>query len=385
MKGAKAMTTLKRNNKGFTLIEVLISIMMVGILFLPLLSVFSKSMNANNVSKNIQRANSVASTVAEQVRGYDTFTDMCNVGSTAGSNLVLTSSGGGIYEFKMPKLETDGVDYTADITVDFKAYENLNNKGLPQITSLGAGSTVMAYERTSATDTVIAEFKNDYENSVGSSISTDDVAKALKKTVKIEVTDTKLSSGVNTLPEGTVHVYAYTEYTVNLSGYSSSSVRTDVLYDENVVLQKLKGIYIFFSYDIAGATDIFQGIELDMNLQQDYSKNYLNNIVLYSLCQGIDDVLLTNGTLTGEEMYTRAELKNYKTVISRGGSIPAGNIKNYVSVFSNFPAEVDGILQSRNNMDDIVSNVVTERLAKVSITVYKDGEECATMETTRGE
>lgn len=379
------MTTLKQNNKGFTLIEVLISIMMVGILFLPLLSVFSKSMNANNVSKNIQRANSVASTVAEQVRGYDTFVDMCNVGSMSGNDLALTASGGGVYQFRMSNLETDGVDYSADIKVDYTAYENLNKEGLPQITSLGAGSTVMAYEQTTSTDTVIAEFKDDYEKSKGKTISTDDVAKALEKTVKIEITDTKLNSGVNVLPEGTVHVYVYTEYSVDLSEYSSSSVRTDVLYDENVVLQKLKGIYIFFSYDIAGAIDIFQGIDLEMDLQQDYSKNYLNNIVLYSLCQGIDNVLSTNGTLTGTDMYNEAETKGYKTVISRSGSIPAGVVNNYVSVFSNFPAKVDGTPQSRNKMEDIVSDVATERLAKVSITVYKDGEECATMETTRGE
>lgn len=389
------MTTLKRNNKGFTLVEVLISIVMVGILFLPLLSVFSKSMNANNVSKNIQRANSVASTVAEQVRSYDTFADMCNIGSTSGNDLVLTASNAGVYSFKLSNLENDGVDYTADIKVDYTKYNNLNAKGLPQITSLGAGSTVMAYEQLNSTDTVIAAYQAKYLNdSGGSNISSDEVAKALKKTVKIEVTDTKLdSSGVNMLSAGTVHVYVYTEYTIDasrtnddrLKGYASDAVRTDVLYDENVVLEKLKGIYIFFSYDIAGSIDIFQGIDFSMTLQQNYSEECLNNLVIYSLCQGIDDVIQAAGAVTGDDMYTRAETMGYKTVISRSGSLPSGVVKDYVSIFSNFPAIVDGNPQSRNKMDDIVSSVAIERLAKVSITVYKDGEECATMETTRGE
>jgi len=257
MKGAKVMTTLKRNNKGFTLMEVLISIAMVGILFLPILSVFSKSMKANNVSKNIQRANSVASSVAEQVRAYDTFEDMCNVGSISGNDLVLTASNSGVYSFTLANLENDGVDYTADIKVDYTAYDNLNSKGLPEITSLGAGSSVMAYEKLNYTDTVIEAYRTKYVNdSGGIEISSAKVANALKKTVEIEITDTELNgSGTNILPEGTVHVYAYAKYTIDasrtnddiLKGYASeAAMRTDVLYDENVVLQKLKGIYIFF-------------------------------------------------------------------------------------------------------------------------------------------
>lgn len=396
MKGAKVMTTLKRNNKGFTLMEVLISIAMVGILFLPILSVFSKSMKANNVSKNIQRANSVASSVAEQVRAYDTFEDMCNVGSISGNDLVLTASNSGVYSFTLANLENDGVDYTADIKVDYTAYDNLNSKGLPEITSLGAGSSVMAYEKLNYTDTVIEAYRTKYVNdSGGIEISSAKVANALKKTVEIEITDTELNgSGTNILPEGTVHVYAYAKYTIDasrtnddiLKGYASeAAMRTDVLYDENVVLQKLKGIYIFFSYDIANSVDIFQGINFSMTLQQSYSRDYLNHLTIYSLCQGIEDVIGGTAPLTGDSMYTEAETRGYKTVINRSGSVPSGAVRDYVSVFSNFPAVVDGSSVAREKMENIVSTVAMDRLAKVSVTVYKDGEKCATLETTRGE
>lgn len=395
MKGAKVMTTLRRNNKGFTLMEVLISIVIVGILFLPLLSVFSKGMGANNVSKNIQRANSVAASVAEQVRAYDTFADMCNVGSTSGNDLVLTASNGGVYSFALSNLKNDGVDYTANIQVDYTKYSNLNAKGLPQITSLGAGSTVMAYEKLNSTDMVIAAYQSKYLTDFSKNISSDEVAKALKKTVMIEVTDTEVdASGKNMIPEGNVHVNVYTKYTIDASRTadgdlktyaSAAAMRTDTLYDENVVLAKLKGIYIFFSYDLANGVDIFQGIEFSINLQQSYSKDDLHNIVIYSLCQGIDDVVSSSGTITGESMYTDAKAKGYKTVISRSGSVPSGVVSDYVSVFSNFPAIVDGASQVENKMEDIVSSVATDRLAQVTITVYKNGEECSKIETTRGE
>lgn len=387
------MSTLERKNKGFTLIEVLISIVMVGILFLPLLSVFSKGMGVNNVSKKIQRANSVASSVAEQVRSYDTFADMCNVGSTSGNDLVLTTSNGGVYSFTLSNLKNDGKDYTAKIDVDYEEYEKLNAKGLPQITSLGAGSSVMAYEKLNSTDTVISAYASKYLNDFGGSIEKKEVAKAVKKTVMIEVTDTKLDSGNNMIPEGNVHVSVYTKYTIDASRTTDAhlktyandaAMRTDTLYDENVVLAKLKGIYIFFSYDIANGTDIFQGIDFNIDLKQSKSKDDLHNIVIYSLCQGIDDVVSSSGKVTGDNMYTDAKTKGYKTVISRNGSVPTGAVSDYVSVFSNFPALVDGNLQAENKMNDIVSSVSMNRLAKVTITVYKDGEECAKIETTRG-
>lgn len=312
------MSTLERKNKGFTLIEVLISIVMVGILFLPLLSVFSKGMGVNNVSKKIQRANSVASSVAEQVRSYDTFADMCNVGSTSGNDLVLTTSNGGVYSFTLSNLKNDGKDYTAKIDVDYEEYEKLNAKGLPQITSLGAGSSVMAYEKLNSTDTVISAYASKYLNDFGGSIEKKEVAKAVKKTVMIEVTDTKLDSGNNMIPEGNVHVSVYTKYTIDASRTTDAhlktyandaAMRTDTLYDENVVLAKLKGIYIFFSYDIANGTDIFQGIDFNIDLKQSKSKDDLHNIVIYSLCQGIDDVVSSSGKVTGDNMYTDAKTK----------------------------------------------------------------------------
>lgn len=395
MKGANAMTTLKRSSKGFTLIEVLISIVMVGILFLPLLSVFSKGMGANNVSKNIQRANAVAASVAEQVRAYDTFEDMCNVGVTGTNNLVLTSSNGGVYSFALSGLVSDGKDYTADIKVDYNAYKELNDKGLPQITSLGSGSTAMAYEELNCTDTVISEYQSRYKQDSGNDINSNKVAEALKKSIVVDVTDTQLdASGKNMIPEGNVHISVYTKYTIDasktsdstLKGYAGESAKREkVLYDENVVLSKLKGIYIFYSYDLANGTNIFQGINFNMNLQQNSSKDDLHNIILYSLCQSIDDVMTSSEKLTGDDIYNTAKEKNYRIEVEIDGAVPSGKVSDYVSVFSNFPAKVGTDLQEANKMDNIVSSVPINRLAKVSISIKKDGKECATLETTRGE
>ena len=207
------MTNNKINTKGFTLMEVLVSIAMVGILFTPMLTFFSHSTNTNVNAKNMQRVNTVGQSVMEEVRSYDTIADMVSVyQDTTNTDLVRTESdfrkkcttaiknadgtyANTKYYFVRNGLESDGKKYRAEITVDTDAYRHLNDKEVPVISSLGSGSTVMVAE-IDETMNALYEYQSRYHAKTGNDISLETLAAKLNKKIKVDITDTTNSSGV---------------------------------------------------------------------------------------------------------------------------------------------------------------------------------------------
>ena len=76
------MKHVPKRTKGFTLMEVMVSIAIVGILFLPMLSFFSHAVKINVASKNMQRANAVGQSVIEEVKQYKNLAAMESAGYT---------------------------------------------------------------------------------------------------------------------------------------------------------------------------------------------------------------------------------------------------------------------------------------------------------------
>ena len=59
-----------QSNKGFTLVEVLVAILVLSIILVPLLSAFVVSANTNAKARRTLRATTLAQNVMEELKAY---------------------------------------------------------------------------------------------------------------------------------------------------------------------------------------------------------------------------------------------------------------------------------------------------------------------------
>lgn len=402
------MRRFKRNTKGFTLMEVLISIAMVGILFMPLLTFFSHSSKLNINAKNLQRATTVAQSVMEEVRAYDTIHEMCEnyedstntqlkrvsdfgVGShtvSGGALLTVDSLGNKGYEqdkyyFKRTGIVSDGKTYSAQIEVDTTEYDKLNKDGVAVISSLGSGSTAMAVELN---ETMSALYEFQSRNwSKGGNVTLDKLVSELKKTIKISITDESTDPSV-AISDGMMHLRIYNEYTISDTSIPGcdTPILSANLYNEEVVYEKLKGIYIFYNYDVyQESTDILQGIDVDVNFTKPGHDKC--NFTIYALCQKVYSVDNAK-SFVDEEMNTYMTTKPVSTKISQNIKVGGVSSSDVISVFSNFNYSVNGNTGLKEDMNNIIAREPIQRLARVTVTVFdENNKQVAELISTRGE
>ena len=67
-----------------------------------------------------------------------------------------------------------------------------------------------------------------------------------------------------------VRVTIYDEYSMDGSiAGCEKKIQSAYLYNEEVVYEKLKGIYLFYNYDVYNTTtNIFQGIDINVNYEK---------------------------------------------------------------------------------------------------------------------
>lgn len=388
--------------------EVLISIAMVGILFMPLLTFFSHSSKLNINAKNLQRATTVAQSVMEEVRAYDTIHEMCEnyedstntqlkrvsdfgVGShtvSGGALLTVDALGNKGYEqdkyyFKRTGIVSDGKTYSAQIEVDTTAYDKLNKDGVAVISSLGSGSTAMAVELN---ETMSALYEFQSRNwSKGGNVTLDKLVSELKKTIKISITDESADPSV-AISDGMMHLRIYNEYTIadtSIPGCDTPILSAN-LYNEEVVYEKLKGIYIFYNYDVYQEnTDILQGIDVDVNFSK--SEHDKCNFTIYALCQKVYSVDSAK-SFVDEEMNTYMTTKPVSTKINQNIKVGGVSSSDVINVFSNFNYSVNGNTGLKEDMNNIITREPIQRLARVTVTVFdENNKQVAELISTRGE
>lgn len=392
----------KVNQKGFTLMEVLVSIAIVGIIFLPLLSVFSDSAKINNITaKNMQRSTTAAQSVMEEFRAYSTIEEIVNLYEDTANNggkMMRTDStfrneykssvkaaddtfNNTKYYFLKKGIESDGKNYNARITVDTSKYQTLNDVGLPMIESLGAGSTIMACEKDDQIQSVLEDLVNN-PNYAG--YTKNQLANKLKKIICIEITDTAKvdEHSPELISEGMVRVKIYNKY--ELDG-SSLPIDFEPLYNEEVVLENLKGIYLFYNYEMYSDTEnIFQEIQIDINNTRTTLDQY--KFSFYGLCQQVYSVGSGSSHTTDINAYLAS--KNVKPVIDVSTNASGiGIFSNINYTLLNGSSVIDKIGE---DIDNIVREEKIQRLAEVTVEIYDNedttyGKPVATLTSTRGE
>lgn len=331
------MARIRRNRKGFTLMEVLVSIAIIGVVFMPILTFFSNSSQTNVKVKNIQRANTVAQSVMEEFRSYATIQDMAETywnDEGSGDTMFMTDSSynksgrpgvivdsNGVFQekdnyyFLKEGINFDGKDYVAQIHVSPGDYNTLNGVELPVISSLGSETTVVAREEEETLDK-IREYTRLHFNKTGVNLNVDDIASKIRKTMMVEITDTVTvenadgSQSTEPVADGMVHVRVYNKYdlTTTIDGCENAQMGHDI-FDGLMEESQLEGIYVFYNYDITKAnTQIMQGMEVVVDLQQTYT-NWKCNYTVYAVCQGIKEVD-EDVFLTGTKMEDYINAKN---------------------------------------------------------------------------
>ena len=407
------MRWMKKHTKGFTLMEILVSIAMVGILFVPLMTFFSSSLKTNTQAKNMQRVNTLAQQVMEEVRGYDSIAEMCLTADNSGnlirtvsenstqpytdpdSNMIYTDSTqtafkNDKYYFLLKNLESDGKKYEARIVVDASKYATSAIQDVPVIASLGSDSTIMSVE-SDETKQVLNTYQRRNAEVSGSTMSIAELAQHLRKTIKVNVTVTALDNGMETIPTDMVRIQIYNVYSMDSSiAGCSENIISDRIYNEEVAYKNLKGIYLFYSYDIYDNQDILNGIDYTVSYQNhpDWDANY----TFYAICQRVFNFDDGEG-----HAFTEAEMEDYgkshavKFTCKLNGVVQGASSAK-LPVFSNFSYKLDNGSGSTEygtakQMSDIVATKPVQRLADVTVKVYEKGNNkpLITLESTRGE
>lgn len=93
------MNKKHRAKKGFTLIEILISITILVILMIPISSIIMSSMNKNKQSEKVQEASSKGQSIIEEFSAYDSMS-LTKLKDAAG-NEMFNPAGKNIYQYTM--------------------------------------------------------------------------------------------------------------------------------------------------------------------------------------------------------------------------------------------------------------------------------------------
>ena len=179
------------NNKGFSLIELLIAIVILSIIVVPLLHSFVTAAKTNSKARNTMHATAVAENVLEEFEAYS-IEEMAQTYLAAGyaveSDAAIDVDGDGIAEegiwrFTGTDSTTTSGEYRVEITLDPSAYTAVNETGLVDIQNL-AGSLNAVY--TEAADAA-AYAEGFFLNYAGTGKADDEILRAIKREIVITV------------------------------------------------------------------------------------------------------------------------------------------------------------------------------------------------------
>lgn len=333
----------KEKNKGFTLVELIVSIVMLAIITIPLLSYFTSAAAYNARAKTTQEAVALSQSIIEKCKdkSIENIARSFHAGNTefmsnfnlvplasidsdrsrvlevnsAGSALagdgsydistgVFHNSANGLLYYEIKNIQGDGNEYDALLTVDTNitagtAYYDTNvNTTLYQIKAIQSPQNIIAAETTQNARAVvsISDLNRSYcdqqnaahagESSWTYKVPVNEtvIQGALCRDIYVKLEPYETASSVISTTQAKVKVY-YKYYCPGIEGgpqNSSSAVEVDPpLYQETVSLADMKNIYVFFQRNL--------GVEqINLDIDAGLSAYLVKKINFYLLCQAVD-------------------------------------------------------------------------------------------------
>ncbi|MFV0465088.1 MAG: prepilin-type N-terminal cleavage/methylation domain-containing protein [Lachnospiraceae bacterium] len=361
------------DQRGFSLIELLVALSILMIITAPLLHGFLTSARVNSKARKVLEATTVGSNILEQLKSVD-------LNQVSGSDITVTKDSNGVYRLLYVNQEVDGKKYTAVVTADPTPYQmgsagtvaKYNDEVIPEIYDMNAAQSAFFIESANEAADMADEFGTDTITILNSFVRTQQI------TIK------------NDLNKVYIDYDCY--YTYNgRRKYAVSNLR---LYSGTTDSDPLQNIYLLFEpmYS-AGSSDLKEFIQIEN------TDNYPVNVYLVKQEN-------TNSTAVNEAQYqvdvnvleTRTEflvdgeltfVTNLRTNLLPSSQLQLhyNNASNQIVNGTNYSA------QDLLNVRNLTQGIAKDRIFEITVDVYEiylgegdvGNEKVATVEGTKEE
>ena len=167
----KYFSKLKQNNKGMSLIEIMVTIAMIIIIAGPLINAFLNAMGVNSSARQIQNGTTVAQDMFErfQALSIEELTDEDSIYYEYMTVDGRVDGTDGIFKFEgIPVEGPNGEDFKVDVTLDPQTYTSgntsekfkVNDVNIPGMSSLYGSDSTMLYKQYVSYDDKLKELFN---------------------------------------------------------------------------------------------------------------------------------------------------------------------------------------------------------------------------------
>ena len=232
---------IKKNNKGFTLVEVLIAMTILGIVVVPLLQAFVVSARTNAKAKNLLDATMVAENIMEELKA-SSFNEL------AGKYQIISEDDGTGHHFSVNQT-VDEIEYKAEVNLQEKTSE------IADIHSMNE-ETCAYYAQPSTLDKSAAEefYRRHlgYGNNAIGQADSEELAALMNRTITIVIEKDDNGNALATLNYTYELPYDYVAATDKVYTVSNT------IYDGAMTGEDLKAIYAYFYPINTKGTDTIQ-------------------------------------------------------------------------------------------------------------------------------
>lgn len=265
-----------RDDRGFTLLELIIAMAIFAVITIPIMNMFSKSAELNGKARRVQNTNDAASSVAETVKALDLEKDLYLTGKNdsktfnAAEAQTLANLFGadgaidtpeidsnGKLTFQLSNVPSGGRKYDAAITLDPAASTYFEDRNNESITT--AQNVTQYYAESKSTGT------SPYDRAVSDVVPVGDTVNSHTRKINIRF-DLKTESGKQVVTAKVVYKYTinYDHYTYNEEtheGFWSSAVGTSerevysakiLVYDNSDGKDHPISFFLFYNPDYKG-------------------------------------------------------------------------------------------------------------------------------------
>lgn len=325
---------MRRQSEGFSLIEVMIAIAILGIATLSLLSYFSSANFYSSTGKSTQKADMAGQSVLEELNSCQTFEQIENKLLTAtGSAWTLVSKDTDETLLVKEPVTTDGTAYQARVTLDYE-YSATDVEGNPTAAKYNNYSSPQLEEVYSSHNAVFSE--TDQLSTAVSHFYYKDTSVS-KAVIESELTrDICLDLAKDTEQPELYRIKVYYQYHYSGGDYQA------VLKEQKIEVSELQNIYVF--YNLLREDIIAEPVQINLH---DVSMEEAEKINLYLVCQKGD----------------KTPSPSYRLDISGSG--------NYLQLayYTNGAAA-----PAVSSQTDIVRHTTGKRIAAVTVDIYLEGE-----------
>lgn len=239
------MKKIKKHNRGYSLIEILISITILGIVMVSLLSYFSTAIKANMNAQKLQQTTMMAQTVMERCKD----SSLLQIETMYPDVIKEESDGKYIYKFKNIAYDRYKGDIKIEIgTKESTAYETINDKEVIKIAGINYPESI-AITETLQDELALNYFKSKHlvacDDGVGLvPLGDNEIKKKINKILYMDLTKFNGSSDVATLD-------VYYTYYCDILGSTNKTPDQAInfhrnLYSKNIPINDLKRVFIFY-------------------------------------------------------------------------------------------------------------------------------------------